>query len=139
MSQTPAAPEVIRWTPRSGDHGDCAITALALACGITYETALSASLAAHPSSLDGMALKHIRKAAGYLGFKTRAVTKFDLTEDTGILWVVGRDDDESHVVYLWEGRILEPMCGVYEMWLSGEDFVNHYKYDTVKLITVERI
>lgn len=134
-----APPDVIRWSPRSLGHGDCTVAAIELACGVTYETALSAALGAEPQVLTkGMNAKQIRVAMGFLGHKIRVRTKYDLTEDTGILAVTQPHvKDSGHVVYLWEGRIIEPKNDRQQLWLDAQLFLTHYRYVADYLITIE--
>ncbi len=140
MSQLLAAPpDVIRWSPRSQGHGDCAVSALELACGVTYETALVAAISVVPDVLThGMRMKDIRKAAEFMGFKVRARRKYDLEEDTGILSLYQPHVEESgHVVYVWEGRIIEPMISRCQLWLSAPAFLSHFKYTPGILLEIE--
>jgi hypothetical protein len=135
MALLAAPPDVIRWSPRSQGHGDCAVAALEIACGVTYETALAAALGACPDVLTrGLNWPEIRKAAGFLGFKTRLTKRFDLDEDTGIL-DVWQEQGGEHVVYLWEGRIIEPMHDRQQLWLSAQSFLTHYHYTHGSLLT----
>lgn len=147
-----APPDVLRWVPRSDGHGDCAVAALELACGVTYETALAACLKVEPQVLtEGMTVGQIRRAARVLGLKAvyrgwskatkRKPTKplFDLDDDTGILSVnQPHVEDSGHVVYLWEGRIIEPMNARQQLWLNAHDFLSHYKYEAEGIITLTR-
>ena len=127
-------PDIIRWSPRSDGHGDCSIAAISMACGVTYEIALSAALGVALNPLEGMTAPKICAAIRLLGFKVKLRKKFDLTEDSGILWVYNGPND--HVVYLWEGRVIEPENYRRQMWLSSEDYLKHYRYTAACLITV---
>lgn len=132
-----APPDILRWSPRSDcGHGDCAIAAISLACGVTYEIALSAALGVCPNPLEGMTATRICNAIKLLGFTAKKRSKFDLDEDSGILWVEDGERD-AHVVYLWEGRILEPESYMRQLWLSPENFLRHYRYTAKWLITAE--
>lgn len=143
MSKKPvllaAPPDIIRWSPRSRGHGDCTIAALELACGVTYESALAAALAHDPDVLrTGMLLKHVCGAATLLGYKTTLHRVYNLEEDTGILSVrQPRHKGSDHVVYLWEGRIIEPMDERRQLWLSADQFLKHYRYTHDALIGIE--
>lgn len=133
-------PEVLRWVPRSDGHGDCAVAALELACGVTYESALAAALKVCPTVLvDGMTTPEIIRSARRLGYASRAIYKYDIDEDTGIL-VVDQPhvEDAEHAVYLWEGRIIEPMNARQQLWLQAKDYLAHYHYTAGQLITVTR-
>lgn len=138
MSLLAAPPDVIRWSPRSIGHGDCAVAAIEIACGVTYETALAAALSIAPDVLTaGMSWPAIRKSVESLGFKSRMKRKYDLEEDTGILAVQQPNyKDSDHAVYLWEGRIIEPKHDRQQLWLEASAFLNHYKYESYGLLTV---
>lgn len=138
MALVAAPPDVIRWSPRSAGHGDCAVAALELACGVTYEVALSAALGASPTCLtDGLTWNDIKRAAKLLGFKSRLQSKYALDEDTGILNVIqGSNDKTEHVVYLWEGRIIEPMDSRRQLWLNPQQFLEHYEYKAKSLLVI---
>jgi hypothetical protein len=135
-----APPDVLRWSPRSDGHGDCAVAALELACGVTYENALTVAVCIRPDVLKaGMTWKEIQKAAKILGFSTRLKREFDLEEDTGILHVIQPHvKDSSHAVYLWEGRIIEPMSSRRQLWLHAADYISHYHYQAPTLLTLRR-
>lgn len=135
-------PEVIRWAPRSQGHGDCAIAALEIACGVTYEQALSAALQVSTLVLtDGLNWPEIQQVALLLGFTGKRIRKFDLEEDTGVLNVwqpgVGRAASD-HVVYLWEGRIIEPSSDRQQLWLNSRDYLSHYHYTHGALLVLKR-
>lgn len=133
-----APPDILRWSPRSDGHGDCAVAAIELACGITYEQALSVCLGAAAGVLnEGLTGNEIKKAIKFLGLKPTLRFKFDIEEDTGIL-SVGVPDHPGwgHVVYLWEGRIVEPENERRQLWLSAASFLQHYGYTAEYLITI---
>ena len=139
MSSLAAPPDVLRWTPRyEQDHGDCAVSALSLACGVTYEMALAAALKTSPEVLsEGMSWDQIRTAAKLLGMAPKLLRrgKYALDESTGILHITQPAvKDSSHVVYLWEGRIIEPKADRRQLWLSAEQFLEHYKYKASSLM-----
>lgn len=133
-------PDVLRWEPRGQGHGDCAIAALALACGVTYEIALAAVLGVCANALiEGLDIKEVKLAATHLGFKVRISRKYDLEDDTGILFVEQPHvKDSGHAVYLWEGRIIEPKHDRQQLWLEAQAFLSHYKYKAKELIRLER-
>ncbi len=141
MSST-AAPDVLRWSPRSDGPQDCAVVALELACGVTYEEALAAAIKAFPDVIhEGLRWSEIKAAATLLGFKGRLKRSFNLEEDTGILNVWEPDSKivTDHAVYLWEGRIIEPRNDRRQLWLSAEHFLLHYKYKTGHLLVLTSI
>ena len=135
--QVAAPPDVLRWSPRSQGHGDCAIGAIQLACGVSYETALAAAITFEPEVLvEGLLIKEIEKTIRLLGFDVRRRRQYDLNEDTGILSLDSRS--AGHVVYLWEGRILEPDSHLSSLWLDPRAYLTHYRYKAGVLIEVTR-
>lgn len=133
-----APPDILRWSPRSIGHGDCAVAALEIACGVTYEVALAASVLVRKTVLrDGLEWSHMKAVARRLGFEPKVLSHFSLDDDTGILYVVQPHvDDSDHVVYLWEGRIIEPMNARQQLWLNAEDFLRHYHYQHKGLLVL---
>jgi hypothetical protein len=137
-----APPDVLRWTSRSGDHGDCVVAALELACGVSYEEALQAATKAAPNILtEGMWLTEIPKAARRLGHRVRKLRAgtFDLDESTGILHVYQSHRplrETSHVVYLWDGRIVEPKFDRRQLWRHPQQFLKHYGYKAGSLLVI---
>jgi len=142
VSQVTAPPDVLRWSSRSGDHGDCVVAALELACGVSYETALAASVRVCPNILsEGMWLTEVPKAAKLLGYRVRKqrAGTFDLDESTGILHVYQSHRpirETSHVVYLWGGRVVEPKADRRQLWLDAGQFLKHYGYRAGALLTL---
>jgi hypothetical protein len=133
---TGSPPDVVHWTPRSGDHGDCAVVVLATATGHTYEEMLTACVAVRPEVLHlGLTVPHVRRVLKLFGYRVRVITKFDLDEDTGLLWVEdGRKC--AHLVYLWGGRVVDPLF--YDrtaLWLDAEAFINAGAWTAKALIT----
>lgn len=135
-----APPDVIYWWPRTPGHGDCFVAAIQIACGATHEVALAACLKVKPNVLTaGMGWRTARKAVASLGFRSTLHRAFDVDEDTGILGVRQPSvADSDHVVYLWEGRIVEPKSDRCQMWMSARSFLSHYKYEPYGLLTLER-
>lgn len=135
-------PDVLRWTSRSGDHGDCVIAALELACGVTYEQALQAASKVAPSCLqEGLWLTEIPAVAKLLGYTIcrRVVGRYDIDESTGILHVYQPHRpirETSHVVYLWDGRIVEPKFDRRQLWRHPEQFLKHYGYRAGSLLVL---
>ena len=88
MSNLAAPPDVLRWTPRyEFEHGDCAISALAIAGGVTYELALTSALKVAPDVLvNGMSWEEIYRAARILDLNPRLVRKgkYELDEATDL-------------------------------------------------------
>ena len=134
-----APPDVVRWTPRSNDHGDCGVVAIAMATGLTYEETLSACLTVTPEVLHaGLESRHIRAILALLGYRTRRRTKFDLDDDTGLLWVEDTKK-EPHLVYLWAGRVINPSTkeSVSALWKDPDDYLKTGGWTAVWLFTLE--
>ena len=133
MSDLALPPDVLRWTPRyEFEHGDCAVSALSIAGGVTYELALTAAVKIAPDVLvNGLSWEEIRKTARLLDLSPRILRKgkYDLNDATGILAVdQPHVEDSDHAVYLWEGRIIEPKADRRQLWLNAEQFLKHYHY-----------
>lgn len=138
-----APPDVLYWSPRSGEHGDCVVAAIELACGVTYEVSLTACAKVKPEVLKlGMTWGETKKTLKALGFVSKLVpaSRVDLEEGTGLLHVYTpkKMSTTSHAVYLWEGRIIEPMSNRRQLWLSAKSFLNHYRYKAGGLLVVEQ-
>ena len=138
-----APPDVLRWSPRSSGHGDCAVAAIELACGVTYEVALAGALEQDPHVLtQGLTLSEIRHIIRTFGYAGKVLKKgtYELDDDTtGILAVKQPHvPDSEHVVYVWEGRIIEPKADRRQLWLDAEQFLHHYKYRAGSLLTIVR-
>lgn len=128
-----APPDVLHLCQRTPEHGDCVVAALSMACGVTYETALAAAAQIAPDVLlEGLTWDESRKVAKKLGFTSTLKRRgsYDIEESTGLLHVYDPRNKRqtSHAVYLWEGRVIEPMTTRQQMWLSAEEYVKHYKY-----------
>lgn len=137
MNIVAVAPDMIRWVPRNAENGDCAVTALQLASGMTYESVLVAAAKVSPNVLvTGMSWPEIRRVARQLGFTTKLLRRgrYDLDEATGILNCKHAKDGD-HVVYLWEGRVIEPMFQ--SLWKDPDAFLKHHKYRATSLLVLE--
>lgn len=139
MDVVGSPPDVLRWVHRSGDHGDCAVVAISLATGYTYEETLAAAISVHPQTLhDGMSTNAVKKTLAVLGFKSRVRKKrFDVDEDTGLLWLTDPKGD-GHMVYLWAGRVINPNNMNHSaLWLHTDDYIKEGKWQVDCLITLE--
>jgi hypothetical protein len=128
---------MVRWVPRNSENGDCAIIALQLACGLTYEEVLAAAVLQHPDVVSrGLLRTEIRRLASKLGYATKTLRKgrYDMAEDTGLLYV--SKEDFHHAVYLWKGRIIEP--GDQVMWADPEDYLECMELEAGCLLTLTR-
>jgi hypothetical protein len=137
-----APPDVLYWHPRTPEHGDCVVAALSLATGVTYETALAEAARLQADVLKtGLTWHETRKIAKKLGFKSmiERAGKFDLEEATGLLhvYIKGQMKTSSHAVYLWEGRVIEPMYARTQLWLDASAFLAHYKYRAGSLMVMK--
>lgn len=91
---------------------------------------------------EGMFLTEVPKAARALGYRVRRLRagRYDLEEATGILHVYQRHrpiPETSHVVYVWEGRVIEPKSDRRQMWRHAEQFLKHYGYRAGALLVLE--
>jgi len=105
-------PELIRFVRQDGTLPDCAVASLAMFCGVSYGEALAAFPKPHRVVKTGAYLTELQSAAGRLGIRTKLRKRFDVEEDTGILYVSGK---EEHLIFLWAGR---PIEGNGDMYLS---------------------
>lgn len=129
-------PDCIRWITRNGEDHDCAVAAISLATGVSYEVVLGTAMGVAPKALsEGLTLRQIRATVAGLGHTTRLRRKYDLDDDTGILWVSNTKD--THVVYLWEGRIIEPSHAHRSLWLDPRAYLLHMRFTAGNLIVVE--
>lgn len=132
-------PDCVRWINRNGEDNDCAVAAISLATGNSYEQVLGAAMGLSPDVLvEGLSVREIRDTLTALGHDSRLRRKFDLEEDTGILIIAElKNDDERHAVYLWEGRIVEPSLGRRSLWLDAKNYITHEKAKACWLIEVK--
>ncbi len=130
MKTTRTAPEMVRFVRQDGELPDCAVASLAMLCGVGYSEALAAFPKPHRVIKAGAYLTEIQSAAKKLGVKTKQRKRFDLEEDTGILYVSGEDE---HLVFLWAGRVIE---GNGECWLNSLLYLTTYEYDAKTLVMV---
>jgi hypothetical protein len=88
----------------------------------------------------GMSWPETKKAAKLLGYSciTKRTGSFELDDSTGLLhvYVPGSRAASSHAVYLWEGRVIEPMYARTQLWLDCSAFLTHYKYSAGSLMIV---
>ncbi len=116
-----APPQMVKWTSRSSEHGDCAVAAISLATDVSYEESLAACLAVKPEVLHrGMTVNEIRGALKEMGWTCKKRAKFDVADPTldGLLWVEDKKG-EAHLIYLWVGRPIDPSHrGMSTLWLT---------------------
>lgn len=121
-------PELVRVVKQDGTLTDCAVAAVAMLCGVTYGEALAAFPKPDRVVRIGAYLTEIQTATKALGIRTKLRKRFDIDEDTGILYVSGKDE---HIVLLWDGRIID---GNGECWLSPTTYLGTYNYTPKTLI-----
>lgn len=114
------APERVRIVLQDEEVPDCAVASLAHFAGITYGAALVAFPRPDRVMSRGAWMTELQAAAATLGIETKVLRKFNIEEDTGILWLKGKKGDDDHVCYLWAGRIID---GTGECYLSPFDFL----------------
>ncbi len=132
-------PDCVRWINRNGEDNDCAVAAISLATGESYEQVLGTAMQVDPKALKtGMSMRKILVVLGLLGFAARLKRKFDIDEETGILIVAElKNTYERHAVYLWEGRIVEPSLGRRTLWKDPEQYLTDEKSKAFWLIVLD--
>lgn len=129
-------PDVVRWVSRSGEDPDCAIAAIALATGETYDAVLAQAVQVRPDAIRGMNWRDIKATVHRLGWQYQMKRKYDVAADTGILdCKAGR---KEHVVYLWAGRIIEPRLDRRSLWADPVAFLEHEGWTAGALLTVKK-
>ena len=130
-------PDVVRWVSRNGEDGDCAIAAIALATGASYEEALAAAVKVQEAAVThGMVWRDIKATVRRLGFSCQAKRKYNIRSDSGILdCKAGR---REHVVYLWAGRIIEPMLQRRTLHLDPEAYLKGEGWTAGMLLTLKK-
>lgn len=130
-------PDFVQWVNRSGQDYDCAIAAIMLACGPSYNAVLAEAIRIQPDAVKrGMNWRDIKATVHRLGWQYRMRRKYDLTTDTGILGVTGFQGD--HVVYLWAGRVIEPRPDAPGHWLYARKFLDSQGWTAGMLLTVKK-
>jgi hypothetical protein len=130
MAKTGLSPHLVHMVRQTGVDHDCAVATLATFCGVTYAQALAAyrePLRIVKSGAESW--RPMQAAAKRLGVATRITRKYDIEEDTGILCV--KKPKEEHVVFLWEGRVID---GNGELWLSPLQYLDAYEYRSTSLM-----
>lgn len=137
MNIVGAPPDMVRWIPRNPENGDCALIAVQLATGLTYEAVLAAAVHVYPAVVtSGLSWSEIRRLVRRLGYHSTLLrrTAYDLDTATGILNVRGTKVD--HVVYLWAGRVVEPVDQ--SLWLDADDYLAVRRLRAARLLVVSR-
>lgn len=137
-------PDIVRFSLRSGDDNDCALAAIEMATGISYNVLLAEAIQVCPGAVkDGMIWRDMRAVITALGMKTTLKRKYDIDEDTGILGLEERrkgrhKSRREHVVYLWEGRVIEPWPTQRGAWLDPSAFLANEGWKATTLLVVHR-
>lgn len=143
------SPDMVRYTPRSGEHGDCVVSALHAATGKTFDETLIACTLNEPDVLrNGMTNKTIIATVKDLGFTPRIISipkgkkaraEFvEFLEDeevTGILSVMRGHD--NHAVYIWAGRVIEPRRENPGLWLHISDYLESEGWKPTEFMTLK--
>lgn len=111
--------------------GDCAITALSMYLGASYEDVLCAAVRTTKSSRihhRGMFTREMKRTAQKLGVTLTLRRGFDLETDEGVLAVVS--GNEQHAVLLKAGLIFDGDGLVWEPSV----FLAHYHYRPMSLL-----
>lgn len=132
---------MLSFVAQRAEYSDCAIAAIATMAKVSYETSLAACGRVDKDCLKGgLSTTAIRKVLKSLGHPTRIMRKgaYDEHHATGILHVYkgkkANQTDESHVVILWGGRVLD---GGTEGWMSLGEYLEAHPYKVGSLIVVE--
>lgn len=133
-------PDLVRWVARNGEDNDCAVAAISLATGETYEQILAIAASIQPAVLKmGLLLSDVKKVLDTLGIAWKVRRKhYNIEKDTGLLWVepTDRRKRDAHLVYLWAGRIIEPAHTSRSLWLDPEAYLKVQESRAVYLITL---
>lgn len=111
--------------------GDCAVCALAMLLGRSYEDVLGAAVKSTSSARvhhNGMFTRQMKATAKRLGIVLTLRRGFDLEQDEGVLALAR--DGEQHAVLLKAGLIFDGDGTVWE----PETFCAHYLYRPVSLL-----
>ncbi len=111
--------------------GDCAICALSMYLGTSYENVLGAAVSTTKRSRIhhvGMFTREMKRTAAKLGIPLTLRRGFDVDTDEGVLAVA--DGDKQHAVLLKAGLIFDGDGTVWE----PETFMAHYHYKPVSLL-----
>lgn len=94
-------PPVVRYQVSRGD-ADCALVALSIALGRSYEDVLGAAVTVTRSSSPhqrGLYTREMKQIAKRLGVTLRLRRSFDADEDEGIFGFLHPDRDDGHVAF----------------------------------------
>jgi ABC-type bacteriocin/lantibiotic exporter with double-glycine peptidase domain len=134
---TDTAPQPIVQIVVQRAEGDCAIAALAMFLGFSYEDVLAAAVTREKTRTTpkvhrrGMFTSEIVKTAKRLGVALRSTSKFDPETANGLLGLVPLDDTQpEHIVLLREGLIFDTDGCCWE----PDVFYAHYRYVPTDII-----
>lgn len=103
MAKRPDGPAVVTRLVHQRERADCAIAAISMFTGRTYEDVLREVVIADPKQhgRDGLHDRQLRKVLAALGVRVRYRSRVDYDEDYGLLRLF------NHVVVLRNGLIFE--------------------------------
>lgn len=131
----PLPPECVQYVTRSGQDNDCAIAAIQMATGATYNVVLAEAVAVTPTAVKkGMDWHHIKEVLKRLGFSSMLRRKYDIVTATGILSC--KQGRREHVVYLCAGRVFEPWTQT--SWRNPYAFLEHEGWTPGSLLTLRK-
>ena len=134
--RTLAEQAVVHIVCQRGD-GDCAIAAIAMYLGVSYEDVLAAAVTRgkkpdHTIHRRGFYTPAIIQTAKRLGVKLKHTRHVDLEASNGILGLVSQKRGEpDHVVLLREGLLFDTDGSVWE----PDVYFAHHHYQPTDLIT----
>lgn len=128
---------ILRFVPQALGHGDCCISAMAMALDISYEQALVYMARVNKDVLvKGCTWREVRRAAKLHGATFMERRNFSLDEDsddTGILCVT-LADGTPHAVFLRNGLIFDGRTGC--VWAADVFMAVHIGTATSLLVQV---
>jgi hypothetical protein len=111
--------------------GDCGIAALAMFLNTSYEAVLVVASRIVPTVLKrGLFGTEMQIIAQEFGRFTVVKTKFDLEDDSGVMFLRYPDETE-HAVFLINGLVFEPTGG--RVW-EAETYLKSFRIKTTSLM-----
>lgn len=113
--------------------GDCAICALSMYLGTSYENVLGAAVSTTKKSRIhhlGMFTRQMKRTAKKLGVKLDLKRRVDMENDEGVLAVRDDKNELEHAVLLKAGLIFDGDGTVWE----PETYLAHYHYRLLSLL-----
>lgn len=115
------------------ESSDCGVAVLAMLAGISYEDALRVACGVdEEGASDGLFISQLIAAAADLEITLKRRRRFDITKDSGILYLVHKKNDfDRHVVLLKRGIIIDTNTTV---WFDPAKFLRFHKYNASLLL-----